>query len=202
MIVDLLFETFFGALTGYVTNDIAIKTLFKPGGTIEKTREQFTKEIAALLESEIITPEALADILRLPEVTQELSNAIHSFLSDTIPSMIEELTINDLDHGALAQYLTKEANSLCTNPHFKEALSTSLKQSLTPEMINDILNLLKQFASLITEEAAGITFNSHTTILDSVCLADAEKAFADFSAQFSENLLAIRLALTRSAAIL
>ena len=41
MMEQLLLETFFGALTGYVTNDVAIKGLFKKGGVVEKTRDEF-----------------------------------------------------------------------------------------------------------------------------------------------------------------
>ena len=38
MFAQLVTETILGALTGYITNDTAIRSLFKPNGVIEKTR--------------------------------------------------------------------------------------------------------------------------------------------------------------------
>ena len=151
MIADLLLEAFFGAVTGYVTNDIAIKTLFKPGGIVEKTRERFTEEIAALLESEIITPEALAEILSRPEVEQALNEIISALLIDLIPSMLND-TINDLDGGALNRFLAEETISLSNQQAFEEALRTALSKSFTPELSADFLNLLQHLLSVLAQK--------------------------------------------------
>lgn len=189
MIADLLLEAFFGAVTGYVTNDIAIKTLFKPGGTVEKTRERFTEEIAALLESEIITPEALAEILSRPEVEQALNKIISALLIDLIPSMLND-TINDLDGGSLNRFLAEKTISLSNQQAFEEALRTALSKSFTPELAADFLNLLQHLLSVLAQKEPVTAFEPHTILLDRSCSADTEAAITQLTIRLSENLLA------------
>ena len=80
MLMQLLTETLFGALTGYMTNDTAIRSLFKPGGVIEQTRDDFAKEAGLLLEDQVLTRAVLEKQLALPEVQQTLAEALDDFL--------------------------------------------------------------------------------------------------------------------------
>ena len=45
MLTQMITETLLGALTGYVTNHTAIRSLFQPGGVIEHTRDDFASGI-------------------------------------------------------------------------------------------------------------------------------------------------------------
>ncbi|MBQ7025883.1 MAG: hypothetical protein IJN31_04690 [Peptococcaceae bacterium] len=80
MLAQLITETVLGALTGYITNDTAIRSLFKPDGVIEQTRDDFAREAGQLLESQVLTQAVLAHQLMLPEVQEALADALHSFL--------------------------------------------------------------------------------------------------------------------------
>ena len=79
MIEQLLLETFFGALTGYVTNDVAIKGLFKKGGVVEKTRDEFIHEASALLEEQVLTQEVLRERLTLESVEAAMEELLRHF---------------------------------------------------------------------------------------------------------------------------
>ena len=66
MISQLIINTLTGAGTGYITNNIAIKMLFKKyfgrfGGMIEDTHEEFVENISALIEKDLINHSTLAD---------------------------------------------------------------------------------------------------------------------------------------------
>jgi len=96
MLTQLITETLLGALTGYVTNDTAIRSLFKPDGVIEKTRDDFAREAGRLLESQVLTPAVLEHQLMLPEVQDELSQALFTFLHKELPEAFDSLTLQDL----------------------------------------------------------------------------------------------------------
>ena len=80
MLAQMLTETLLGALTGYVTNNTAIRSLFQPGGVVEKTRDDFAREAGKLLEDQVLTRAVLAQQLQLPEV-QPKSTTSWGFLA-------------------------------------------------------------------------------------------------------------------------
>ena len=62
MLEQVLIETVLGALTGYVTNDIALKQLFRDGGFIEQEKDEFIEALLVLLRDEIFTEEQIERI--------------------------------------------------------------------------------------------------------------------------------------------
>ena len=109
MLTQLITETVLGALTGYITNDTAIRSLFKPNGVIEQTRDDFAKEAGELLESQVLTPMVLAQQLELPQVQDALRAALHTFLHQALPHAVQNMTLNDLpDMDTAVQYITEE----------------------------------------------------------------------------------------------
>ena len=96
MLAQLITETVLGALTGYITNDTAIRSLFKPDGVIEQTRDDFAREAGQLLESQVLTQAVLAHQLMLPEVQDALADALHSFLYEELPRAYDTMTLADL----------------------------------------------------------------------------------------------------------
>ena len=187
MIAALLTEIFFGGLTGYITNDVAIKTLFKPGGTIEKTRAQFTKEIAALLEEEILTPTDLAEILHREEVEQALSDAIAAFCAQ-LPQALSDVTLNDLDNGILAQHINEQAASLAKDAQFQQTLDTSLEKCLSPKLAADFAQLLRTYFIPALKEAPLSVLND-TPLLVRENTAEAKKELQIFAAELSRRIL-------------
>ena len=187
MIAALLTEIFFGGLTGYITNDVAIKTLFKPGGTIEKTRAQFTKEIAALLEEEILTPTDLAEILHREEVEQALSDAIAAFCAQ-LPQALSDVTLNDLDNGVLAQHINEQAASLAKDAQFQQTLDTSLEKCLSPKLAADFAQLLRTYFIPALKEAPLSVLND-TPLLVRENTAETKKKLQIFAAELSRRIL-------------
>ena len=92
MIEQLLLETFFGGLTGYVTNDVAIKGLFKKGGVVEKTRDEFIHEASALLEEQVLTQEVLRERLTLEAVEAAMDELLRHFFRCEMPDVLRAKT--------------------------------------------------------------------------------------------------------------
>ena len=96
MLMQMIVETLLGALTGYVTNHTAIRSLFRPGGVVEQTRDDFAREAGRLLEDQVLTRAVLEQQLQLPEVQQILTEALETFLQQTLPDAFAEKRLGDL----------------------------------------------------------------------------------------------------------
>ena len=108
MLVQMLTEIFFGALTGYITNDTAIRSLFQPGGVIEKTRDDFAREAGNLLEEQVLTRAVLEEQLAGEEVQKAIAAALEEFLSERLPEAFGEKHLGDLpDYDAATGFLTE-----------------------------------------------------------------------------------------------
>ena len=121
MLAQLLTETIFGALTGYITNDTAIRSLFQPGGVIEKTRDDFAREAGLLLEEQVLTRAVLEQQMALPEVQQALSEILQDFLMERLPQAMAQQKLGDLPeydeitaflHELLLQFMEREEEQL------------------------------------------------------------------------------------------
>ena len=106
MLAQLLTETLFGALTGYITNDTAIRSMFQPGGVIEKTRDDFAREAGLLLEEQVLTRAVLEQQIALPQVQTALSELLQDFLQKRLPEAMEQQNLQDLpDSDTIASFL-------------------------------------------------------------------------------------------------
>ena len=129
MIEQLLLETFFGALTGYVTNDVAIKGLFKKGGVVEKTRDEFIHEASALLEEQVLTQEVLRERLTLESVEAAMEELLRHFFRRELPEVLAPLKLGDMaGYEELWQQAASELASVWQreNPALAELLSEQL----------------------------------------------------------------------------
>ena len=121
MLMQMIVETLLGALTGYVTNHTAIRSLFRPGGVVEQTRDDFAREAGRLLEDQVLTRAVLEQQLQLPEVQQILTEALETFLQQTLPDAFAEKRLGDLPGSEescaclqrqLLQFLQQEQDTL------------------------------------------------------------------------------------------
>ena len=132
MISQLITETILGALTGYITNDTAIRSLFKPNGIIEKTRDDFAREAGRLLESQVLTPTVLEHQLKLPEVQAELVRLLQEFLHETLPESFTDVTFGDLPEQEITvQYIQELLHRFVVSE--KETVLQLLKKNLPIE---------------------------------------------------------------------
>ena len=100
----LLFMVLAGAWTGYITNDVAIKMLFrqygfgrfKLGGVIVNSRGKLEKNLADLVEQEIINHNTLRSQLHKPEVKEAISKIVVTFFNEAIYKHSQNMRINEL----------------------------------------------------------------------------------------------------------
>ena len=102
MLAQMLTETVLGALTGYVTNNTAIRSLFQPGGVVEKTRDDFAREAGNLLEDQVLTRAVLAQQLQLPEVQEQLAQALDGFMQRELPQALAGMKLADLPDSEIS----------------------------------------------------------------------------------------------------
>ncbi len=95
MIYQLIINTLTGAGTGYITNNIAIKMLFKKyfgrfGGIIEDTHDEFVENISKLIEKDLINHHTLNDEFN--------SEEFHKYIKD----LIEDMFVYSLPKNSIA----------------------------------------------------------------------------------------------------
>lgn len=105
----ILTETVLGALTGYVTNDIATRQLFRRGGIIEREREEFTDMLVDMLSTEILGPEIMAEIFSDPKVEELFQRVAITLVDDVIPQVLADVKLKDGFTGTMLydSYLAK-----------------------------------------------------------------------------------------------
>lgn len=83
-------EVILGAATGYVTNDIALKQLFREGGIVEKERDAFTAMLIAMMQEEILQEESLAELADDPAVMGFFDDLTESLFHRILPDLLEK----------------------------------------------------------------------------------------------------------------
>ncbi len=96
MIGQIFLEIILGALTGYMTNDVAIKGLFKKGGVVETTKEDFIHEASRLLEEEILTKTVISERLQMDSVTAAIDELLKTFFVEKAVKVFENVQLGDL----------------------------------------------------------------------------------------------------------
>ena len=179
MISQLLINTLTGAGTGYITNNIAIKMLFKKyfgrfGGMIEDTHEEFVENISALIEKDLINHSTLADEFQSEKFRNYIKELVkdmftHSLMHHSIKlKNIQGIDatrdnalmflhenhhhVNNVKHQ-LASKPFKDALSHLQLLHFSKNLATTINTNKST-YLSEFLIPLKSFQlnDLITEE--------------------------------------------------
>lgn len=98
----LAIEMILGALTGYFTNDIAIRQLFAKNGVVVRERAQFTEMIVQVLQEQIIDEKTVQSLEENPEVAMLVERALRTFFTEELPFALSDCTLADVDtDGAL-----------------------------------------------------------------------------------------------------
>lgn len=113
----LAIETLLGALTGYFTNDIAIRQLFSKNGMVVREREQFTSLIVQVLRDDVINAETIDMLCDRPEMVSFFEGFIQILLNETIPQALHGKCLMDYDINGALQGIVKGriADSLMAN---------------------------------------------------------------------------------------
>lgn len=160
---DLIKEVLTGSITGYITNAIAIKMIFreygigklKVGGIVVKTREEFIDNVSSLVERDIINPQTLSSDLE----KESFRDSIKKFTSDLLNVHIYKNTGN-LSLGEIKgfnstidktesyikdcvnQNVPRIFDNLCKNIYLKDLLNEKQIQHVSGEVFNHVLDLL------------------------------------------------------------
>lgn len=104
MIEQVITECLLGALTGYVTNDIALKQLFRDGGIVEKEKDEFIEALIDLLQNEVFTEAQITRILQKNEVKREINLLVEKFFTESVETVFSGVTLKDFPHHQEAKY--------------------------------------------------------------------------------------------------
>ncbi len=104
VLIVILF-IFLGAWTGYITNDMAIKMLFKEygigkfkfGGVIVKTRKKLESSISQLVEKEIINHQTIKEQLGKKEVQDAIEDLVNNFFESILYKYVGDTKLTDID---------------------------------------------------------------------------------------------------------
>ena len=101
MLETLVTNTILGGITGYITNNLAIKMLFKEymgfGGVIEKEYQSFIDNISSLIEKDLINHNTLSPEIHSEQFQNALKEIISTIILLELPRNGEDKQINELN---------------------------------------------------------------------------------------------------------
>ena len=156
-IVNSGIQAVLGGVTGYVTNNLAIKMLFKKywkfGGVIEETREEFIENISKLIEKDLVNHNTL-----LPEIEKEkFQKAVFEVIKDMI-SLYLPRNSGDMKIGEIQGIdKTKQNFVEFINNEFQE-IEYQIKNLYLKKELNQIISE-KQFNYIVLEISNKIVKN-------------------------------------------
>lgn len=164
MIGNLLSKILAGSAVGYLTNDLAVKMLFRKyfglGGIVIKTRKEFEENVSKLVESDVISHRALEKEARKAEFKAALDQAIAHLLQEALPKAVPSAHtfadlpafkessngILDLGQAAFAETLESVAPELAQQVALKNLLSEAQIQQISQKLSQQIIKFAEQFA--------------------------------------------------------
>lgn len=103
MIEQIIIECLLGGLTGYITNDIALKQLFRDGGIVEKEKDEFIEALVDMVQNEVFTKAQIVQILAKPEVKKEVNHLVERFFEESLENAFLGVKLKDFPHHKEAQ---------------------------------------------------------------------------------------------------
>ena len=89
-----------GAVTGYLTNNLALKMIFKEygplGGVVIKTKDEFIDSISELVERDLINHHTLEEEFSRPEFKQNFSQSLSDFLNVYLDRRTKKNVLGDI----------------------------------------------------------------------------------------------------------
>lgn len=101
-LLNMLIPILSGGLAGYLTNTYAINMLFKEytplkiGGVIKKTKSEFIKEMADVVEQDIINPRNIQSCFQEEAFKRSLEDTIQDFFNQELAKVVGDQRIQDI----------------------------------------------------------------------------------------------------------
>lgn len=164
-LVYVIIMIFTGALTGYITNDVALKMLFREygigklkfGGVIIKTRKNLEKDLSQLIEKEIINHNTLKSQFHKPALREAISKTVITFFNDIIFKNTKNDQIGELPgfkqtvdnicaflQKYLEEHLYKTFVKLSKNIVVSDIVSSEQALNLAQSIAKQILTVVKE----------------------------------------------------------
>ena len=153
-----------GAVTGYLTNNLALKMIFKEygplGGVVIKTKDEFIDSISALVERDLINHQTLKEEFSRPEFKESFARSLDDFLNIYLDQRTKEVILSDLpgweeNYELLASLLgnssvkvLQEITEYLTKEKLDKIISQSELQSLLQEIYLKTIDEAEQKGSL------------------------------------------------------
>lgn len=153
MLQDLIIKTLAGASVGYITNDLAVKMLFRKyfglGGVVIETKDAFVRDISRLVEQDVIHHHALNQEIQREPFERTLQQVVSDFFQNHLPQAVAtDFTIGQIP---------------AIDPTY-EALRSTLRQSLAAHweaLLTPLLTAIRP--SDLASEAQLKFFTRHLT---------------------------------------
>lgn len=172
--LDIILENFWvllvisvitGAWTGYITNDIAIKMLFKEygfgkfklGGVIIRSRGKLEKNLGDLVEREIINDQTIRKQLNKPEVKETIRVVVNEFLQDKLYFYFEDNNLYKLEgyentRENILRFINDYMNENIAEIIVKITEELKITTLTSAEQINQVTNLLTDEVLKVIED--------------------------------------------------
>ena len=139
MIEGLITNSVLGGVTGYITNNLAIKMLFKEyagfGGVIEKEYKSFVENISILIEKDLINHHTLSSEINSQEFQTALKKVIETIIVLELPTNSGEKSL-----GEIQGYEKTKENIFSYIDDVKPSLQTQIHKQLKKESVKNLLS--------------------------------------------------------------
>lgn len=147
-----------GAVTGYLTNNLALKMIFKEygplGGVVIKTKDEFIESISVLVERDLINHHTLEAEFSRPEFKEKFAQTISDFFNIYLDQRTKKNILSDLpswseNYNLLASLLGDSSVNLLQKS--TEKLAAEKMERIIPKP--ELKNLVKHFYLKTIKEA-------------------------------------------------
>ncbi|TDO94701.1 uncharacterized protein DUF445 [Halanaerobium saccharolyticum] len=145
-----------GAVTGYLTNNLALKMIFKEygplGGVVVKTKDEFIDSISALVERDLINHHTLEEEFSRPEFKKNFNQSLDDFLNIYLEQRSADVKLGDIpgweeNFGLLSsaaaetgvEFLAAGSKEL-EEQQLSQIISESGQQKLLEEVFSRVIN--------------------------------------------------------------
>ncbi|MDD2494502.1 MAG: DUF445 family protein [Tissierellia bacterium] len=213
IIYNYIIQTILGAASGYITNDYAIKMLFKEytplkiGGVIKKTRNEFIDNLSTLVESDLINKDKLNEILKDADFKTKLETITKDFYTKYLYEVSFNQIIANIDGFDASVKLTGEYIDTILNNHIEEITTyitenfklddqltekqkTKISVSLTDSILKSINNtdIINRLSDLLYLEKGHLRINDIINISEDKIVIITNNFFNIFHEIISNDL--------------
>ncbi len=153
-----------GAVTGYLTNNLALKMIFKEygplGGVVIKTKDEFIDSISALVERDLINHHTLEEEFSRPEFKENFARSLSDFLNIYLDQRTKKNILSDIpawedNYQLLSSFLgnssvnlLKESSKKLETEKLEKVISQTELQEVLQQLYLKIINVAEKEGSL------------------------------------------------------